>query len=189
MENFCQIGKLEKKHGYDVCRGEKRRGDLRYDLTLLYPKTSTFGHFHTKGHAELFEVLSGQAMFFMQRHGKLPKFVKEAYLVEAKKNEKIIVLPNFSITTINPKKNKKLIVSNWINNKVKNDYSIFKKLKGPCYKKAGKEFEKNKNYKKIPNLIRLRPKKLPAKLKNLNFLNNPKKYKKILTIKNLYTKI
>ncbi len=161
MENFCQIGKLEKKHGYDVCRGEKRQGKLRYDLTKILPSRHTLGHYHIPNFPELFEVLSGRAIFLTQGKG-------QTYAIEAKKKEKVVILSEFSIRTINASDRDILIISNWIDDRVKNNYNAFKNIQKP---------------------IKLKPKKLPAKLKNLDFLSNPKKYKKILTIKNLYIRI
>ena len=160
MENFCKVGKLEHKDGYDVCRGVERQGDLRYDLTLLYPDKQTAGHYHTSGFPELFEVLSGNALFLTQSRD-----AQKTYLISAKEKEKVVILPEFSIRTINPSKGKELMISNWIDDKVKNDYNAFKNLQEP---------------------IKLRPKKLPKELENLDFLNNPEKYKNILTIDNLY---
>jgi len=205
MAKFCEIGKLEKKlvdgvSIYDVCRGEKQKGDLRYDLTRIYPQRfgkelpRTFGHYHAKGQSELFEVLSGRALFFIQRFENNPKIIKEAYLVEADEKEKVIIPPYFSVTSINPEKEKGLLLSNWVNINVKNEYEYFKKLGGNCYyvlenENGGIKFEKNKNYKKMPNLVKLKPKKIPKELENLEFLNNPGKYKKILTIKNCYKRL
>lgn len=189
MENFCEKGKLEIKNGYEVCRGEKWRGELRYDLTKLQPLFRTFGHYHDKGQTELFEVISGQALFFMQSYKEHPDSIEEACLAEAKEGEKIIVPPNFSITSINPNKDKELIISNWINIHVKNEYEFFEKLGGTCYLIIGDEIKKNENYKTVPKLIKLRPKKLPKELENLDFLNNPEKYSHLLTIENLYERI
>ena len=205
MALICKKGKLEKKFldngfRYDVCRGEKREKNLRYDFTLIYPAPAkpelprTFGHYHSKGQAELFEVLSGKALFFIQRYKKNPKIIEEAYLIEAGKKDKVVILPDFSVTSINSEKRKKLLLLNWINNAVKNEYENFKKLGGNCYRIIRNEkeeiiSEKNINYKKIPKLIKLKPKKLPKELENLDFLNNPEKYKKILNIENCYKKI
>lgn len=161
MENFCQIGKLEKKEGYDVCRGEKRQGELRYDLTKLLPGRHTLGHFHAPKLPELFEVLSGQAVFLMQKDEK-------TYAIEAKENEKVVILTDFGIRTVNPSGSEILIISNWINDKVKNEYDTFKD---------------------VAETIKLRPKKFPKELENLDFLTYCEKYEKILTIENLYEKI
>ncbi len=163
MENFCERGKLEKKDGYDVCRGVKWQGDLRYDLTLLYPGKQTAGHYHTSGFPELYEVLSGNALFLTQSSG-----TQKTYSISAKEKEKVVILPEFSIRTVNPSKDKELMISNWISCKTTNDYNAFKNMQEP---------------------IKLKPKKLPRELENLDFLIHPEKYKDILTIENLYEKI
>ncbi len=155
---ICKKGKLEKKLGYDVCRGEKRQGALRYDLTKILPGRQTLGHCHIPNLPELFEVLSGKAIFLTQKNKKI-------YAVEAKKNEKVVILPEFSIRTINASDSKILIISNWINKRAKNDYNAFKN---------------------IPKPIKVKPKKLPKELENLDFLSNPGKYKKFLTVEKLY---
>lgn len=166
MENFCERGKLEIKNGYEVCRGVERRGELRYDLTLLQPATQTAGHYHTPEFPELFEVLSGSALFLTQSRD-----ARKTYLISAKEKEKVVILPEFSIRTINPSKEKELLISNWISDKIKNNYNAFKS------RLAGQE------------PIKLKPKKLPAELENLDFLNNPEKYSNILTIENLFKKV
>jgi oxalate decarboxylase/phosphoglucose isomerase-like protein (cupin superfamily) len=160
MENFCRRGKIEYKQGYEVCRGVKWQGDLRYDLTLLYPGRQTAGHYHTSGFPELFEVLSGNALFLTQSRD-----AQKTYLISAKEKEKVVILPEFSIRTVNPSKDKELMISNWISDKTTNDYSAFKDLQEP---------------------IKLKPKKLPKELENLDFLSNPEKYSHLLTIENLY---
>jgi len=162
MEDFCKVGKLEKKEGYDVCRGEKRQGELRYDLTKLLPGSHTLGHFHFGNEPELYEVISGEAGFLIQDREE-----QKTYLIKAKEKEKVVIPPNFSMRTINLSNNKELIISNWINEKVKNDYNAFKNIQKP---------------------IELRPKKFPKELENLDFLTHPEKYKKFLTIENLYKK-
>ncbi len=163
MENFCKIGIIEHKDGYDVCRYVKRQGPLRYDLTLLFPGRQTAGHRHFNNEPEFYEVLSGGAQFLTQN-----KDGAETYLIEAHENDKIVFPPGFSMKTINPSADKDLLVSNWISDKTKNDYSAFKN---------------------VPEPIKLKPKKLPPELENLEFLTDPEKYKDILTIENLFEKI
>jgi oxalate decarboxylase/phosphoglucose isomerase-like protein (cupin superfamily) len=161
MENFCQIGKLEHKDGYDVCRDIKRSGSLRYDLTRISPGCHTIGHYHTAGFPELFEVISGRAVFLMQR-------AEETYAIEASEKEKIIVPPDFSIRTINSSPENNLLVSNWIDDKVQNIYNAFGE---------------------VPEPVKLRPKQLPEELETLEFLSHPEKFKEILTIENLYERV
>lgn len=163
MENFCKNGKLEVKNGYEVCREEDRRGELRYDLTKLFPGRQTAGHYHFGGEPELYEVQSGQAVFLTQsRNGE------KTYAIEAKKGEKVVILPYFSMRTINPSKGDDLVISNWVNDKVKNDYNAFSS---------------------VPEAIKLRPNDLPQELENLEFLSSPEKYQEFLTIEKLYERI
>ncbi len=158
MEDFCQIGKLEKKQGYDVCRGEKRQGRLRYDLTKILPDHQTLGHRHAPEFPELFEVISGQAIFLTQGNG-------QTYAIKVEEKEQVVILPGFSVRSINPSLEHDLIISNWIDDEVKNDYNAFEK---------------------IPEPAKLKPEKLPEELKNLDFLSHPEKYEKFLTVENLY---
>ncbi len=192
MENFCKIGKFERKEGYDVCRDVNQKGELRYDLTLIYPNTSTFGHYHTDDKPELYEILSGKACFIIQKYDSDPSIITDAYLVETeekeKEKEKVIIPPRFSMTTINPQKDEELLEANWVDKNVQNDYEAFKKLGGACYSMKDGIIQKNDNYKKIPVLIKLKPKKIPEELENLEFLSIPEKYKNILTIDNLYSR-
>jgi len=170
MENFCQRGKIEHKNGYDVCRGEKRSGELRYDLTLLHPSAQTSGHYHFGDEPELYEVRSGQALFLTQ-----DRKAKKTYIIEAEEKDRIVFPPGHSMRTINPSKDKELIISNWVSDKTTNDYNAFK------------NFQESRQAEQEP--IKLKPKKLPKELENLDFLNNPEKYKDILTIKNLYERV
>ncbi|MEE8131608.1 MAG: glucose-6-phosphate isomerase family protein [Candidatus Paceibacterota bacterium] len=197
MENFCEKGKIEYKIGYDVCRGKDWQGDLRYDLTLIYAKDTarelprTFGHYHTQGYAELFEVIEGKTMAFIQQYGAESDIIEKAYLIEASKGDKFIILPDFGFTNINPDKSKNLLLSNWTNVNVKNQYDLIKKYNGFCYRalrngNGNITFEKNENYKKIPELIKLKPKELPKELKNLDFLSEPEKYKDVLRVDKLF---
>lgn len=200
MENFCEKGKIEKKDGYDVCREVDWRGNLRYDLTLLYAKNSagemprTFGHYHSKGFAELFGVISGRTMALMQKHGQEPNSIEEVYLIEAGIGKSFIILPDFGFTNINPDVSQDLLLYNWINKNVENKYDLIKKYDGFCYRAINDgngdvRFEKNDKYKEVPGLIRLKPKELPEELRDLNFLSEPEKYRDYLTIESLYERI
>lgn len=204
---------------YDVYRGaglEKNRAEishrnLRYDITYLYSERlgkelpKTFGHYHKTDYPEIMEVLSGRAMFLMQRCEKNPKTITETYLIEAKKNEKIIILPGYGLISINPLKNKRLVLANWLSLDIVSDYEPYKNLHGACYYalENGDKiiFEKNKNYTQVSELIKLKPKQIPEfgainskslyslfeTPGKLEFLNNPKKYKNLLTVKNCYS--
>jgi len=218
MEKFCQRGVLESKNlsqlspvlcdsnfqedfvVYDVCRGENQKEGLRYDLTRIHPRllngelAKTFGHYHLNNEPELYEVLSGEALFFIQRYGKNPLIIEEAFLIEGREREKIIIPPHFSMTTINKNSTRDLIAGNWVSAAIKNEYGSFQKTRGAAYYIVLKEngeiiTEKNKNYQQVPELVKLRPKALAPELNNLEFLLTPEKYANFLTIDNLYLRL
>lgn len=223
MENFCQLGRLEKhtiknllpvlhdaktslgdknsgdKIVYEVCRGVRQNPGLCYDITRIYPGKigqeipKTFGHCHAKGMAEIFETLSGQSLMVLQKN-KTEGVVEEAYVVEINEGERAIVPPGFYFNNSNPRKNQELLIANWVGAKTENKYEDIAKLKGLCYyiiedEKGSLVFIKNKNYKKVAELVKVRPKPLPQKLENLDFLLHPSKYADFLTIDSLYRKI
>ena len=156
---------------YYMYRGIKKKGELRYDETLILPKmfgqefSKTLGHGHSKSFQEVYQVLKGKAIFLLQkyREGK----IEDIYAVKAKTGQIIIVPLYYGHVTINPTR-KELKISNWVSEKCENSYSLFKKFRGACYYYTKKGWIKNKNYKKVPKLRFKKPlKKLP---KNLDFL-------------------
>jgi len=185
---------------YDVERNKDKQGSLRKDFTLIYPQMlgeefpKTFGHYHKNSEPELYEILEGQAFFLCQKHYKnLPLEIEEVYLIQAKKEDKIIILPGFSMTTINYGETNTLM-SNWVHDEIENEYGLFSETHGACYyilKGDNNEirFVKNDSYKKIPELIKLKPKIFPQELEDLDFLITPEKYQNFLTVNNLYEKI
>jgi len=156
---------------YYMYRGVKRKGSLRYDITLLPPKMlgeefpKTKGHEHSKKYGEIYTVLKGKAIYLIQKWKN--KKIKDVYFVRAKKGEAVIIPPDYGHITINPSK-KELIEANWISEKCKNIYDLFEKKGGACYYYTKKGWIKNKNYGKIPKLRFKKP--LKSVPKNLNFL-------------------
>lgn len=218
MENFCTSGQREVRETSDlqavlfdksfknnfvvceVCRKEEEKGVLERDLTLIHPTLlgrelpKTFGHYHKNQEAELYEVIFGKALFLMQKYGSNPLIIQEVYLIEAEPKEMVVIPPGFSMTTINADQNQELLVSNWVSTAIRNDYELFRKTRGASYYILAGEngkiiLEKNSNYQRMPELVRLRPKPLAEDLKNLEFLANSSNYQKFLTIENLYHRI
>ena len=157
---------------YYMYRGLKRNGDLRYDITILPPKmlgkefVKTKGNRNAKGYQELYTVLKGKALFFMQK--TKGKSVGDAFAIEAKPGNWVIVPPNYIIITINPSK-QILKTGNWVSEKTQNIYDEVEQMRGGCYYYIKSGWVKNKNYKKVPKLRFEKPlKQMP---KNLNFLN------------------
>lgn len=188
---------------YDVCRGENKKslpqGELQYDLTRIYPGTindefhKTAGHYHSEGYAELFEVLEGELITILE-NGGTEEEASEAYAVKASVGDSVIILPDFGFCSINPSLNKELVISNWIDTRARNVYEAIEKNHGLCYYMINTSSEevspvKNPAYQGTPELIWLKPKKLPQELESLEFLSSPNAYKEFLTIEKLYEKI
>ncbi len=184
---------------YDVERNIDIKDGLRKDLTTIYPLLlgnefpKTFGHYHQSNNPELYEVIEGQALFLCQKHSGNYLEIDEAYLIKAESGDSIIVLPGFSMTTINYGQSN-VLMSNWVNNEIKNEYQLFSELQGACYyvlkgENSSFKFLKNNKYKKVPELIQLKPKKLLPELANLDFLISPEKYQNFLKVDNLYEKL
>jgi len=140
---------------YYMYRGVEKKGKLRYDITEItsqmlgeeFPKTK--GHEHLIGCSELVIVLEGEAIFFFQKsEGKL---VQDAYIISAKKNQAIIVPPQYAHITINPSK-RKLKIANWINESCQGLYDFIEKKRGVCYFYTKRGWIKNKNYDIVPSL-------------------------------------
>jgi glucose-6-phosphate isomerase len=153
---------------YYMYRGIKEKNDLRYDITIIPPKmlgkelVRTKGNRNSEGYQELYTVLEGKALFFMQKvKGKV---VEDAVAVEAKPGDWVIVPPDYAIITINPS-NKVLKTGNWVSKKTENIYQGIEEMKGACFFYTQSGWKKNKNYVKIPTLrfeetLKLKPKDL-----------------------------
>lgn len=184
---------------------------LRYDMTVILPGkigkeyTKTLGHYHPdKGnlkisYPEVYEVISGRAFYLLQKPKRIEtgfdfSEIVEAYLVEVKAGEKAIMPPDFGHITINMD-TEPLVMSNWVSNSFKSDYTEIINHKGAShyiYVSDGTfKVENNKNYSKVPELKILRPKAQPefalefgkpmyktaiAEVEKLAYLDNPEKY-------------
>ncbi len=140
---------------YYMHRGLKKKGELRYDITIIPPRmlgkefVRTKGNRNSKKFQELYIVLEGEAIFLMQK--AKGKAVEDIIAVKAKKRECVIFPPRYAAITINPLK-KELKIGNWVSEKNKNIYKELEKMKGAGYFYTKTGWIKNKNYKKIPKL-------------------------------------
>ena len=156
---------------YYVYRGIKKRGDLRYDITIIPARmlgkefVKTKGHEHSKNYGEVYVVLEGQAIYLMQKCKR--KEVEDVYATRAKKGEAVIIPPGYGHLTINSSK-KNLIEANWCSEKCQNKYELFEKMQGACYFYTKSGWIKNRNYKSVPEIRFEKPlKEIP---KDLEFL-------------------
>ncbi|BCX15930.1 MAG: glucose-6-phosphate isomerase [Candidatus Parcubacteria bacterium] len=194
-KNFFQNQSLEKNRDlYYIYRNLALLKDiplfqkfgLRYDLTVILAgkigqePIRTIGHFHKKNLAEIYQVIYGEALFYLQ-----DKKNQKAYLIRKKEGEKIFIPANLGHITINPQKRKVLVIANIFSNfPSAADYSFFEKNHGPAWylliNKNGFKLEKNPAYKNFPQVF----KKLPfqpsiasgKKPIYQEFIKNPKKF-------------
>ena len=156
---------------YYMYRGIKKKNGLRYDITVIPPKTlgkefvKTKGNRNSKSFPELYTVLAGEAIFLMQK--VKGKSVKDVRVIKAKKGNWLIIPPKYAVVMINPSK-KNLKTGNWVSENNKNIYKEIEAMQGACYYYTKKGWIKNKKYAKVPQLRFKKPlKKIP---KNLDFL-------------------
>lgn len=189
-------------------KGIIHRNNLRYDITIIPPLklgceyVKTAGHYHpivpktNLSYPEIYEILEGKAHYLLQKekNGK----IRDVILIEAKKNDKIIIPPNYGHITINPS-NKRLKMANFVSSKFSSIYEPVREMGGCAYfELTGKKFVKNENYGEIPELRKIRPinsSEIGLKenlytsfLKNpkiLEFLNIPQNYSKFFRISKL----
>ncbi len=164
------LKKAENLELYYMYRGIKKKDGLRYDITVIpsrmmgkeYIKTK--GHEHIGDYGEVYIVLKGEAIFFMQK-GK--GRIEDVYAVKAKEGEAVTIPSNYAHITINSSK-EDLKMANWMAEEAKSDYSLIQEKKGGCYFYTTEGWIKNENYKKVPELYFKKPlKEVP---KDLNFL-------------------
>ena len=152
---------------YYMYRGVKRKGGLRYDITIIPPQmlgsefVKTLGHGHCKNYGEIYTVLAGKAIYLIQKY--TGNQIKDVYAVEAKKGESVIIPPHFSHFTINPSTKEQLKEANWLDERCQNVYDLIIKKRGACYYYTKKGWIKNKNYRKVPKLRFQKPLKSPPK--------------------------
>jgi len=135
---------------------------LRYDITVLVPGkigrefVKTVGHFHSPKPAnqeetfsEYYEVLAGEALYLLQKN-KRDGDVEEIMAVEAKKGDKVYVLPNYGHVTVNPTEDF-LVMANLVAADFPSLYEPFRIKKGAAYyciegETGRTEFVRNPNY-------------------------------------------
>ena len=108
---------------YYMYRGAKKKGGLRYDITIIPPRilgkefVKTKGNRNSDNFPELYTVLNGKAFFLIQKGGN--KIEGDVIAAQMKKGEWIIVPADYYVVVINPSK-KVLKIGNWVAQKNKN---------------------------------------------------------------------
>ena len=159
---------------YYMYRGLKRKGDLRYDITIIPSQrlgqefVRTKGNRNSKNFQEFYTVLEGKAIFLMQKTKRgRTNIIEDIVAIEARKGESVIFPPKYAAITINPGR-EKLKIANWVSTKNNNVYKELLEMKGAGYFYTLTGWKKNKNYKIVPKLRFENPlKNIPS---NLDFL-------------------
>ncbi|MBP2134318.1 glucose-6-phosphate isomerase [Methanomicrobium sp. W14] len=167
---------------------------LRYDITIIPPRTlgreyvKTKGHYHPDapcgcGYPELYQVLSGEAHFLLQT-----KDHYDIVAIEAEEGEVALIPPGYGHVTINPGEDT-LIMANIVSDNFESEYSEYILMHGAAYYELSDDgFVKNPNYGKgLPDIRVVKAEEYPGlnlyhkkpiysligKKDSLEFLNNP----------------
>lgn len=136
-----------------------RRENVRYDVTVIEPVSigrescKTFGHYHpvsgdgTTPYPEIYEVVEGKATFLLQH--KIGNRVTEVNLIDASKNDKVLISPGDGHITINSGEGK-LILANLVSSQFESDYEpIREKHGGAVYLISGGSMIQNPHYYRV----------------------------------------
>lgn len=156
--------------------------NIQYDMSVILPGTvgteynKTLGHYHPKKegtdveYSEVYGVVSGQAIFLLQKQNSNKDELEDVILVSVSEGEKIIMPPGYGHIIINTS-NLPLITSNWVGTDFSRDYDQMKEKHGGAYYLIqnpkskilnSKQYQiaKNPNYKSLPKIKKTAPKEL-----------------------------
>ncbi len=141
------------------------RQNIRYDITVIPPAVlggeyvKTKGHYHPKnpagiGYPELYQVLSGEARFLLQR-----KDLSDVVAVTAYVGEFVIIPPGYGHVSINQGK-EALIMANLVSNQFESEYAVYEKMRGGAFYAQRENRNKNRwnqnpRYSSVPPLREL----------------------------------
>ena len=143
----------------DTClpedKGTIEANNLRYDITAIPPYMlgkeylKTAGHYHpfvpgqTATYPEIYEVLEGKALFFIQKvNGNK---VYDARVVRANPGDKFLIPPGFAHITVN-EENTTLIIANWVARDFSSVYGPLHEFGGCAYFFTHEGIIKNPKY-------------------------------------------
>ena len=145
--------------------------DLRYDITIIPPRTlgrefiKTAGHYHprvpgsTLTYPEIYEVLEGEAHYLLQKREVLHRIerITDVIFVIARSGDKVIIPPQYGHVTINPS-TQVLKMANWVARTFSSIYEPYKQHGGAAYfELTTGAITKNERYKEVPPLRILQP--------------------------------
>lgn len=113
--------------------------DLRYDITVIFPHiicgeyNKTKGHYHPicsceMTYPELYEVISGEAIYLLQKTD-----LSDIVAVYAKAGEAVLIPPDYGHVTINPSDTEPLAMANIVSSRFASIYGDYEELIGAAY--------------------------------------------------------
>ncbi|MBI3952750.1 MAG: glucose-6-phosphate isomerase [Candidatus Doudnabacteria bacterium] len=144
-----------------------RDNNIRYDITVI-PSVmigkefnKTVGHYHpnnSQGYAypEIYEVLNGEAMFFIQKMDEKFEKLLSVSAIRAHAGEKIIYPPYYGHIMVNVGKDV-LVTANWVSDNFDSEYKPVSERGGMAFyvvadENQGFKFEANPNYSSHPEV-------------------------------------
>jgi len=142
---------------------------LRYDITVIPPRmladeyVKTLGHYHPPApgthlsYTELYEVLSGEAVYLLQRLDRNdPEVVEDVIVVEAGDGDKLLIPPNYGHITIN-RSRKTLKMANLVSRDFKSNYEPVRAHGGGAYFLTTEGSVKNSAYASVAPIRYCKP--------------------------------
>lgn len=132
---------------------------VRFDITVIPPKTicgeyiKTKGHYHPENeqgvaYPEVYEVLQGEGHFLLQRLD-----LSEIVCISATAGKKVMIPPGYGHVTINPSPLKTLVMANLVSSEFESIYSPYEEKCGAAYyEMIGNQFVRNPCYDRIGRL-------------------------------------
>lgn len=148
---------------------------LIFDVTIIRPGRvgreyiKTVGHYHSTkpgtnvAYPEVYEVLSGEATFLLQRSTDTPGRVDDVVVVTAHPGDKVVMPPGYGHITINAT-DEYLVMTDMVAVANSSVYGDIKRLQGGAYfhiKEGEEAWVRNRKYTATPSLRRLASRDYP----------------------------
>jgi len=163
---------------------------IRFDITIIPPRmlgreyVKTAGHFHPpvqkgkESFPEAYEVMHGEAFYLLQKETKKKKDPIEIIIIQAFAGDQVLIPPGYGHVTVNPTKDKLLVMNNLVSSEFSSRYEPIRKQKGAAYLyHANDTWIRNPTYHQRIIVREKEPEKVAEKPFYLSFLKNPEKWK------------